>query len=90
MNLYYRLGWPFGFLVASLGVPTVIRIDVIKDAEAGVFVGTSRDLRGLVVEAESLEGVLREARLVIPDLVRKPVANDAVACMRYSDRIAHA
>lgn len=90
MNLSYCLGWPFGSFVASLGVRTVIRIEVVRDDEAGVFVGTSRDLRGLVVEADSLEGVLNEARLVIPDLLRKPVGNDAIACVHYSGRVVHA
>ncbi len=72
MNLCYRLGWPFGSTLAYLGFPTVIRIDVVRDEEAGVFVGTSKDLRGLVVESDSLEGVLREARLLIPDFSFPP------------------
>lgn len=90
MNLHYCLGWPLGSLMASLGVRTVIRIEVIRDDEAGVFIGTSRDLRGLVVEAESVEGVLSEARMVIPDLFQNSVRNDAVACVQYRGRVAHA
>ena len=88
--MYYKLGWPFGEMVARMGFRTVIRIDVIRDDEAGVFVGTSKDVRGLVVEAETLEGVLSEARSIIPDLLHKPVGNDAVACVRYSGPVAHA
>lgn len=88
--MYYKLGWPLGKMMARLGVPTVIRIDVVRDDEAGVFVGTSDDVSGLVVEADSLEGVMKEARLVIPELLHNPVGRDVETCVRYSDRIVHA
>ena len=47
---------------------TLLRIDVIRDEAAGVLVGTSQDLRGLVLEAETFEELVAEARDVIPCL----------------------
>lgn len=69
MRIAYRMGWPFGRMLAALGVPTLIRIRVIRDDEAGVFVGHSPDVRGLVVEADSLGEIAEEARLLLPDLL---------------------
>lgn len=92
MGMHYRYGWPMGHLLAKAGVPTKIRVDVIRDEEAGVFVGTSMDLRGLVVESDTLEGIVREARLLIPDLVRSPseLGPETVTDVRYRDRLCHA
>lgn len=93
--MQYRLGWPLGKVIARMGVPTVIRIFVIKDEEAGVFVGTSRDLPGLVVEADSLEAILDEARAVIPDLLDGHNGDhhhreEIITSIRYSGCPAHA
>ena len=46
----YRLGWPGWKLVARIGVPTYMKLEVIHDVEAGVYVATSKSLPGLVVE----------------------------------------
>jgi uncharacterized protein DUF1902 len=90
--MHYRYGWPMGHLLAKAGVPTKIRVDVIRDDEAGVFVGTSTDVRGLVIEAESLEGVMRETQAVIHALVSSPskLSPDTVTDVRYRDRLCHA
>lgn len=72
MGLHYRYGWPFGKVMARMGVPTKIRVDVIRDEEAGVFIATSCDVDGLVLEAETIEGLITEARDVIPMLVCSP------------------
>jgi uncharacterized protein DUF1902 len=45
------------------------RIDGRWDDEAGVWSGTSQDIHGLVVEAETWSALLEEARLVLPDLI---------------------
>ena len=60
MNMTYRLGWPFGKALARAGFPVVVQVDVIRDQAAGVFVGTSSDVQGLVVEAETFEELVRE------------------------------
>jgi hypothetical protein len=79
-------------LFAKAGVPVFLKIEVIKDEEAGVFVATSPDLRGLVVEAESFEALVKETRLVIADLTAEPVPSEAnvFTDMHFQDRIAHA
>ena len=39
------------------------------DAEAGVWIATSDDVPGLVVEAATWPTVIEEARLVLPELL---------------------
>lgn len=95
MFMKYRLGWPFGKVVARMGVPTLVRIDVVRDSEAGVYVGTSDDLPGLVLEADTLDELLREAHEMIPSLLdgesRGQVASEIIPSLRYDDRhAAHA
>lgn len=88
----YRLGWPLGRLAARIGVPILVRIDVIRDVEAGVYVGTSDDLAGLVIEAETFESLIEEAHDVIPNLLKghEALLKDVVPSIRYTDHLAHA
>ena len=88
---HYRYSWPFGRLLARAGVPIKIRVDVIRDDEAGVFVGTSKDVRGLVVEADTLDELVREALSLIPELVHAEAAtsNDVVD-VRLRSQVCHA
>ncbi|MBC8013456.1 MAG: DUF1902 domain-containing protein [Methyloceanibacter sp.] len=44
-------------------------IDARFDPEAGVWLATSADLPGLVVEADTWPAMIDEVRLVIPDLL---------------------
>jgi Domain of unknown function (DUF1902) len=46
-----------------------IRIDTHWDVEAQVWLATSVDVPGLVVEAETWPAMLEEIRLVLPDLL---------------------
>ena len=46
-----------------------ITIDARWDAEAGVWIATSNDLAGLVVEADTWPAMIEEVRLVLPDLL---------------------
>lgn len=85
----YRMGWPLGRVAAQLGLPTLIRINVIKDSEAGVYVGTSRDLSGLVLEADSIEELVAEAHDVIPCLLdaksRDHLQKELIPSFRYTE-----
>ena len=93
MKLHYRYGWPFGPILWKFGIPTLIKLEVIRDEEADVFVGTSPDLRGLVVEADTLESIVSEAHLLIPELLHcnSDASNrDVITDVRYRDRVAHA
>lgn len=55
----YRVGFPGWKLAARLGVPLLLRVEVMHDDAAGVFVATSPDLRGLVAEAPTIDGLFR-------------------------------
>lgn len=92
MGLHYPYGWPFGKALASMGVPTKIKVDVCRDEEAGVFVATSQDVPGLVLEAETMEELVAEAKEVIPMLVCRPAVfmRAAVADLHLRERLAHA
>jgi Domain of unknown function (DUF1902) len=46
-----------------------ITIDARWDAEAGVWLATSTDVPGLVVEASTWPTIIEEVRLVLPDLL---------------------
>lgn len=45
------------------------QITAIWDEEASVWTATSEDVVGLCLEAETLEGLINEARLMIPELL---------------------
>lgn len=46
------------------------RIDLLEDREAGVFVATSKDIPGLVLEAETFVGIIDAIMEYGPELVR--------------------
>ena len=56
----YRVGLPFWKVVARSGGQMSLRIDLQRDDEAGVFIATSPDLRGLVVESASLDVLVKD------------------------------
>lgn len=65
----YRIGFPFWKQAAKLGVPLKLRIDVIRDDEANVFVATSDDLAGLFCEAPSIDELVKEVNLATCELL---------------------
>jgi hypothetical protein len=46
-----------------------IAIDARWDSEASVWIATSQDVPGLVVEADTWPGMIEEVRLVLPELL---------------------
>lgn len=84
----YRIGFPFWKQLARIGVPLIIRVDVLRDDEAGVFVATSRDLRGLVCEASTMDQLVNEVNSSIHELLmfhidgnaQKPVTDLRLCC----------
>lgn len=83
----YRYGWPLSNLAAKLGIPIVIKLEIEHDTETNVWIATSPDLRGLVLEAESVPDLIKEAHLVVPELLRlrhaplrRPAYISAAAC----------
>lgn len=86
----YRVGLPFWKVIANLGFPISIRIYVMRDRDAGVFIAQSPDLRGLVVEAHTLESLKLEVQLCIDELLSlqlKPVHGAAIAQYQLKDLI---
>lgn len=65
----YRIGYPFWKLLARQGFPMKLRVNVMRDEEAGVFVATSADLPGLVAEAETMDALVKEVFTVTDDLL---------------------
>ncbi len=68
-EVMYRIGYPFWKFIARCGVPLKLRIDVLRDKEAGVFVATSNDLRGLVAEAATMDELIIEVNAVLETLL---------------------
>jgi hypothetical protein len=76
MRAYWRLGYPGWRVAAKLGLPIKITIDVYHDDEAAVYFATSDDI-GLAVEAESLDGLIKEihsALEVLLSLAHSPIS----------------
>jgi hypothetical protein len=46
-----------------------INIDARWNAEASVWIATSNDVAGLVVEADTWPAMIEEVRLILPDLL---------------------
>ncbi|KAA0892625.1 DUF1902 domain-containing protein [Pusillimonas sp. ANT_WB101] len=69
----YKVGSPFWKIVAHLGVPISLRVDVHHDSEANVFIATSPDLRGLIVEAATLDELIHETSGAVKMLMEEYV-----------------
>jgi hypothetical protein len=81
----YRLGWYFATLLAKIGVPLLIKVDIMHDDEANVYVATSSDVQGLVIEAETLDELEREVLWAVPELLELNYASiKATATTRFS------
>lgn len=65
----YRIGLPFWKQAARLGIPLNLRVDVMHDPEAEVFVATSNDLRGLVCEAATMDELVVEVNSTVNELL---------------------
>lgn len=65
----YRLGWYFATWLAKLGIPLLIKVEIIHDDEANVYVATSSDLKGLVIEAQTLDELEKEVLELVPELL---------------------
>lgn len=65
----YPFNWPLSMFLASVGVPLLIKVKVVFDPEANVYVATSPNVRGLAVEADSLDEVRKQVEIVLPELL---------------------
>jgi hypothetical protein len=65
----YPIEYPLWSLLARFGRRLVIRMDVLYDDEAGVYVATSKDMCGLICEAETMDELKAEVERVLRDLI---------------------
>ena len=88
--MYWRLGIPGWRIAAAFGVPIKIKVIVCKDNEAGVYFATSDDI-GLALEAESLDELVKQVHLAIPELLElahAPVEKSRTDIRLRSDFVA--
>jgi hypothetical protein len=64
----YWFELPLWALLARFGRRLTIKMDVLYDDEVGVYVGTSKNMFGLVCEADTMEELKAETERVIRDL----------------------
>jgi hypothetical protein len=60
MALTARPSWPGWRVLARWGAPVEVRVEIKFDSEAGVYFVADSDLRGLHVEAKTLDDMQRE------------------------------
>jgi hypothetical protein len=82
-KLMYRVGFPGWKLAARWNIPLVLVVNVVRDEEAGVYIATSPDLKGLVVESKSQENLMRDVYdcvdMLMETLLRKPLRHRPAA-----------
>lgn len=67
---HYRVGAPGWKIAARLGLPLVVKVSVLWDPEAKVFVATSEDFLpdfGCVAESPTWDGLKKELGAVFAD-----------------------
>lgn len=88
----YRVGLPGWKMVARARIPVSLRVDVIRDDEAKVYVATSPDLAGLVAEAATLDELVRAIDAGIKDLMedylRQPPGRPPITNLRLGAHCA--
>ncbi len=63
------------------------RIDILWDAEAAVWIATSADLPGLVLESGSLDALVERVRFAVPDLLDvEPLDHQPIRLVIRSER----
>ncbi len=65
----YPFSFPFADKISQLGFTLTIKIDVHYDPDVDVYIATSKDIPGLVIEAESFAGLEQEVKEAIPNLL---------------------
>ncbi len=65
----YPLRYPLSWFLAIIGVTITIEINFVYDDEEKVFVATSKDIHGLVLEAENFNTLKKEIEEAIPNLL---------------------
>ena len=80
----FRVGWPGWKLAARLGLPVLVRVQVMLDKETGSYWAKSRDLDGLVVSGETLDELMSEAVAASQELLALQLSAPARAATRLT------
>lgn len=87
----YPLIYPLSWLFARLGVTISIDINFIYDDEEKVFIATSKDIQGLVLEAENFNVLKKEVEEAVFNLLnlscKKPLSRISTDVI-FKDHIA--
>lgn len=75
----YRVGLPGWRVVARLGMPVRLRVEIRQDLEANVYVAESPDLPGLIVEGHTLDEIKDEALAAAAALLEMQLKTKAKA-----------
>lgn len=65
----YRVGLPLWRLAGRLGIPLSLRVYIHRDEESASYWTSSPDLGGLIVTGRTLDELVREVELAVPDLL---------------------
>jgi len=65
----YPLRFPLSHLFARFGATITVSINFIYDDDENVFIATSNDIEGLVLEAENFNELKKEVAEAIPNLL---------------------
>lgn len=68
MQLSWPVAIPLWQVAARLGLPISVTVEAYRDDESKTFFALNRHI-GLAVEADSLEGLLVEIELAVPELL---------------------
>ena len=63
------------------------KIDLTWDEEAGVWVATSEDIEGLVLESGSFDALLERVRFAVPELIELNRSTTPVSLLFISKRL---
>ena len=88
MHMHYRIGRPGWRLARRFGARLQFTVDVMHDEEAGVYIATSDDIQGLVVEAATLDELhveVKAAAAVLLQLADNQQNHKAQALVRFAD-----
>ena len=87
-----RVGFPGWRWLARMGVPLIVRVDVIYDKEVDVYVATSPDMRGLVTEAKTRDELISSVYdcmdLLLQEELRQPIKHKPLAAWDGALRFA--
>lgn len=75
----YPAGWPFWQSVGRRGIPIGVRIQVLHDQDAGVYVALNSNLLGLVAEAPTLEELIKSIDAAALDLLSSYLHKEPVS-----------